>query len=381
MTINLDSAIENSLILQISEGLRQVHVEDNCFVFMRTFEWCRELHKLFSEEQIDRLHDFCGEDGLRQFVHSEVASAIRFNYDFEKDAARKPLTSFAEFSNPVSAARQIVKRLKQLPYAYRVSLQLPAGLSANLWDVLDTYKLSDSISLHSKRHLPQPFPLKNDNPLKDERLFDRLIGKDDFQLNDDRIFISIRASGHVGLYTTPLIPYASDILKAFYGAALAVGLAIDGTSPEKHEAGVFIIHQMNKDDSEIIYTEDVDSDLDSSSCRLKSLSLEGEQLSDRQKRVIDSLDAVSSVFGTDKHARKMFTSCVWLYRSYVSFNPLDSLLESTIAIEALLGDKENQGKLGISRLLGNRCAYLLGRSMREREDIIRQFDDIISASI
>jgi len=57
---------------------------------------------------------------------------------------------------------------------------------------------------------------------------------------------------------------------------------------------------------------------------------------------------------------------------------LDSLLQSPIAIEVLLGDKETADHVGLSRLLGNRCAYLLGVSRKSRLEIIAEFTEIYS---
>lgn len=376
MAISLDQSVENSLILQISEGLRQLSVDHDCFVFSSGFSWCDALSELFTPSQLDKLQDYCGEDPIRQFIHGQVAGTMRHTYSYNKGVSNITLTSYPEFSDPVKSSRKIVKNLKQLPYQYRISVQLPQEISKSLDNFIKVHQLSESVWIHPSRSIPDPFPISHNNPLVDNDLFDRFISDDKYDLQPDRTLLSIRASGYVGLYRTPLVPHASDILKAFYGAALAVGLFKYGTSFQNPEDSFFIIHQISKSATEIVFTEAVDSDLTANSCRLR-VTPQGD-LSDEEygEKIENLLNAVSCIFGSDKHARKIFTSCVWLFRSHTSFNPLDSLLESTIAIEALLGDRENQAKLGISRLLGNRCAYLLGTSMQEREDIIQQFDGI-----
>jgi hypothetical protein len=42
----------------------------------------------------------------------------------------------------------------------------------------------------------------------------------------------------------------------------------------------------------------------------------------------------------------------------------------------MLGDRDTSETVGISKLLGNRCAYLLGRSAEERDNIILDFGRI-----
>ena len=47
-----------------------------------------------------------------------------------------------------------------------------------------------------------------------------------------------------------------------------------------------------------------------------------------------------------------------------------------VAIEILLGDKQKASDIGLGNLISNRCAYLIGKSQTQRNDILKKFKKI-----
>jgi hypothetical protein len=47
-----------------------------------------------------------------------------------------------------------------------------------------------------------------------------------------------------------------------------------------------------------------------------------------------------------------------------------------VVLEILLGDKAASDEIGLGRLLGNRCAYLIGKTQEERATILSDFKQI-----
>jgi hypothetical protein len=47
-----------------------------------------------------------------------------------------------------------------------------------------------------------------------------------------------------------------------------------------------------------------------------------------------------------------------------------------VALEILLGDKTTSDQTGLSALLRNRCAYLIGKSQAERTGVLKLFQEI-----
>jgi len=53
-----------------------------------------------------------------------------------------------------------------------------------------------------------------------------------------------------------------------------------------------------------------------------------------------------------------------------------SFVQTTVALEILLGEKQISDLMGLGELLRNRCAYLIGRTHRQREKILNDFKKI-----
>jgi len=47
-----------------------------------------------------------------------------------------------------------------------------------------------------------------------------------------------------------------------------------------------------------------------------------------------------------------------------------------VALEILLGDKASSDIMGLGELLRNRCAYLIGKTHDQRQDILKDFKQI-----
>jgi hypothetical protein len=74
-----------------------------------------------------------------------------------------------------------------------------------------------------------------------------------------------------------------------------------------------------------------------------------------------------------KGFQRLKTSCIWLFRSFHAERGMDKILSSTIAIEVLLGDRDASDRIGLSKLMANRCAYSLGRTAEDRQAIYQFF--------
>lgn len=74
--------------------------------------------------------------------------------------------------------------------------------------------------------------------------------------------------------------------------------------------------------------------------------------------------------------QKILLACQWLFDSYSGKNELLSFIQTTVVIEILLGDKIYSDQIGLGVLLRNRCAYLIGNTQSEREEVLKDFQSI-----
>jgi len=97
----------------------------------------------------------------------------------------------------------------------------------------------------------------------------------------------------------------------------------------------------------------------------------GLQFSNAQGNFHGQLAGVAVAFG-DTRTR---SSARWYLDSFSrTTGAIQRIVSATISIESLLGDKKQAEKLGLTSLLANRLAYLVGHSASHRDDIIRQFE-------
>jgi hypothetical protein len=66
----------------------------------------------------------------------------------------------------------------------------------------------------------------------------------------------------------------------------------------------------------------------------------------------------------------------WLLDSHSGKNELLSFVQATVALEILLGDKHVSDVMGLGELLRNRCAYLIGKTHSQRDEILNDFRKI-----
>jgi hypothetical protein len=109
-----------------------------------------------------------------------------------------------------------------------------------------------------------------------------------------------------------------------------------------------------------------------SSLGTKKLTTDGSATTDVEL----ALRRIGQIYRDDTFPKRIFTACIWFFRAKFSNRPLDKLLEATIAIEVILGDRETADGVGLTKLLGNRCAYMLGQSSKERDDIQKTFVEL-----
>jgi hypothetical protein len=98
-------------------------------------------------------------------------------------------------------------------------------------------------------------------------------------------------------------------------------------------------------------------------------------------------DAVGGIIGAFGHIATR-SAARWYLDSFEGSNGLMKVVQATIALEILLGDQKQSRQLGLTALLANRLAYLIGHSPAERERILSHFrklydirSDIVHAGI
>lgn len=115
MTIKLTESEKNSLKLGIITNLPDVEITDREFVIRSSFRWADQLQSSLSEEAIERLYRYCGENGLVEFIYGEVSKYLTDNESALKGTMPDNLVGVRNFKDQIKYADEIVKTLETLP--------------------------------------------------------------------------------------------------------------------------------------------------------------------------------------------------------------------------------------------------------------------------
>jgi hypothetical protein len=112
--------------------------------------------------------------------------------------------------------------------------------------------------------------------------------------------------------------------------------------------------------------------------RLLSLdTLDGqlETVAEQAAWMTKALRKLEVVFTQHEKGRRIRLGAQWLFDSLCTSDQPLAFVQATVVMEVLLGDKAESEKVGITNLLANRCAYLIGSTLAERQRLIEQFKD------
>jgi hypothetical protein len=193
-------------------------------------------------------------------------------------------------------------------------------------------------------------------------------------------YIQIEIDGFIGqLGETATLERAISILKTFCGLGIALRLLkVDRRYRPTPIRAKFFIHQKINDSWEIARTHQLKDSISDAFNDLYFFDLEGELDTEakRTSRANSIMGLIKTVFSTPERAEKIMLAAQWLFDSYSGQNELLSFVQTTIVLEILLGEKASSDITGLGELLRNRCAYLIGKSQQQRDEILEDFKEI-----
>jgi len=92
--------------------------------------------------------------------------------------------------------------------------------------------------------------------------------------------------------------------------------------------------------------------------------------------IVNRLDEIRAVFSAKGKADLIVLAAEWLFNSFRGKDELLGYVQAMVVLEILLGDKATSDEIGLGALLRNRCAYLIGRTHKDRAELLDAFDDI-----
>lgn len=389
MSLGLHSKCTSQLEKSLAENLRHVKVQHEMFLdfsstlpLLHTNEVLPKTGKVY-----EHLHQCIGENPLYDFVYQTLSRELYENNAYSDESGIRHLSELPNYTDLNALAGRLVNEFESLPWPFLVTLELPDGVGKQFRTAVPSYSLTHTLRVVAPdESFDTKYPLLSGRKGRDRgldgALSSLLIGRPR-SWNKDTACIQIDLEGFIGRFgkTAPL-ERALGTIKAFVGLCLATRLMkVDEKQTTQSFGGPpktrLIIHRQEGANWGIWSTYELPTDLSSTLNALEIDDIDGEikpeQISGWTK---NRLSKITTAFSNPGKAERVLLAAQWLLDSYVGANELLSFVQTTVAMEIMLGEESKSDVVGIGELLRNRCAYLIGKSHSQREKILADFNQI-----
>jgi Apea-like HEPN len=332
----------------------------------------------------DQLTKYIGQDfPLSDFILNTLDEELQ-RFPFADNPDPKPLTSIDGYQNTLPVAERLIKNLENLPQRYTFTIKLPSTLTP-IMDVRTKIELSPRIRLvRTTPELAQLYP-REMNILQQASasagLLNALIQRPP-NWAEDGLYLQLDTQGFVGLYGgSSTYLEVVRLLRAFCGLGLALRL-FDMKSehfPSTPAIKLEVHRQSGVLGMQHFKSFDLDDNISRAVDGLSPHTLDGWINSPQRQEIwVDSkFGEMRSVFNGGRKSDAILLACQWFFDGH-SHGPDELLkfIQTMVVLEILLGDKATSDQTGLNVLLRNRCAYLIGNSQEDRNQVLDLFNSI-----
>lgn len=93
-------------------------------------------------------------------------------------------------------------------------------------------------------------------------------------------------------------------------------------------------------------------------------------------RLYGVLNDLRVVFRDEESNQRLVRAAEWYFNALAGSDPLLQFVQMMVVLEIIYGDEAPNEKIGLGELLRNRCAYAIGTTAAEREEIAKTFPEI-----
>jgi hypothetical protein len=327
------------------------------------------------------LEKFINETPLFDYVYGELSKELYDFEEFDSESKQSSLIENPKYSDVEALATRLISGFEGLPRRYRFTFKLNSELSAHFHG--PEYKLTDSVRLiFPNPDFAEQFPLVSDIPGRDRWLHGGgllgLAGPKEW--NDKSLYLQVESHGFVGKWTsTTPEESAVSVLKSVLGTCLAIRALRQRYvySPTTIKQRAYV-HERLDNRWQLYDSIELDEALSNVLSELVLDDLDGTIDTEQKKRVflINRLKLLERAWSDEAVNERILLAGKWLLDSYSGKNELLSFVQATVALEILLGDKAVSDLVGLGELLRNRCAYLVGKTHAQRNEILDDFKKI-----
>lgn len=186
-----------------------------------------------------------------------------------------------------------------------------------------------------------------------------------------QLYFVYRASGFISKnWSNSILSEYFEELRSFYGLIELNKIIAKGFGFSDKQPAVFANRVYQGGKSELILVTGPESDI-------KDCFNAGTRPNTDDR--LENGESIEEIFEDTRKllvsegARRFKAAAAWMLRAELSSRNLDRAIYASICLEVLLGDRETSDRIGLSKLMANRCAYSLGQNDADRKSIIQSF--------
>lgn len=334
-------------------------------------EKLRAADRLAMRESIDDIHP------LVAFFESEIREMVeRAGVVYDRDAPNRPLTAVKEFANLQEVAEGLLHALESLPHQYVASLPLRSDLASTYknkgFPAIRNSKVALAGSWHDQDQ-ENVFPIVEAGKAHEQASnLLALMSLADLKRTNGApppvLDLQIRLEGYISKQSPwPMVTQKrfTSKVQALIGVLIGVGALNYVLNWERREASYdYSFRQKNADKWSLVEKFTTISRM--------SKGLSFIELAEAED-VLTNLQDVIRLFGDDSVAPRLKLAGRWYFESLVNDDPVMAYMQLAIVSEVLLESEAATPELGTTKLLANRCAYLIANSAKERQQIFEDF--------
>lgn len=364
MPISLPRTLRDTLVTRIAECLRSSDIASGASLRVGDDMWT--LHNLVSagSPTDQRLRPLLGDCHVSDFVIHElhrkhIGSWIQGH----------PLRSFCDVlgtNAPLQWAEQVTVSLESLPWQYTAYVRLPASIDPGLIGT-SGLDLTPTHSLVPNNLVPESPTGSGLASLA------AVLGDARRTTGEPAIYLKMEVEGYLpddreSLGASQVI---ASVLSIF---GVCLSLRIFSHSPWHFATKTppsYNVDVYRRSDEQKHYNGSINFDPSTAREMEKIINIISPTPEANAVRTLALLRTLGNVM--ERADSRLLNAARWYFDSHCGSSDQVRFVQVCIALEILLGDEKQGRETGLSNLMANRCAYLLGKNGRERENIASGF--------
>jgi hypothetical protein len=331
------------------------------------------------------LEQWIGDFPFVEFCSDFLADELLLYGTYIAGDNSKLITELPGYEDVDDLSKRLLTAFESLPWSYALTLELGTNILPPLPEDATSYALGGNTHLNaSNLFLAQEFPSGSSDEVIQKRFaagggINALLIQQPFEWKPDAAYFQAQVEGFVGPFGggTPL-DTATTGLKSFLGLGLGMRLFTHedkyDRTPRRRE---WIVHRRAADQWELRQKLRLD---DEDSRVLSELGLWnrfGANYPEDQKLpwLKSVLARVSAALRSD-HSSTLRLASQWFWDSHKGNDEVLRYVRRMTTLEILLGEGADTSEASLGELLGNRLAYLIGKTHKERTETLAEFKKI-----